>query len=80
MSVIGAVRRAVVARGRGSQEAAVANARAACTDVSRRRVERAEVDAFLALAWGARERRAADVTTKDDRRHGLDPAGRRTGR
>ncbi|NUS58124.1 MAG: hypothetical protein HOV66_25225 [Streptomycetaceae bacterium] len=51
MSVFGAVRRAVVACGRGSQEAAVANARMACTDLSRRRVERAEVEAFLALAW-----------------------------
>jgi hypothetical protein len=51
MSVFGAVRRAVVASGRGSQAAAVANARAACTDLSRRRVERAEVDAFLAQAW-----------------------------
>jgi hypothetical protein len=51
MTVFGAVRRVVVASGRGSQAAAVANARAACTDLSRRRVERAEVDAFLALAW-----------------------------
>jgi hypothetical protein len=65
MSVFGAVRRAVVASGRGSQATALANARAACTDLSRRRVERAEVDAFLALAWasppasaGRRHRRA----------------------
>jgi len=50
MSVFGAVRRVVVQSGRGSHEAAVANARAACTEISRRRVERAEVESFLALA------------------------------
>jgi hypothetical protein len=45
-----------------SQEQAVANARVACTDLSRRRVEREEVELFLAqLAVGpaAVARRAA---------------------
>jgi hypothetical protein len=81
MSVLGAMRRVVVASGRSSHEVAVANARAACTEASRRRVERAEVEAFLARVGplqGRLDRPAPPrrLSIRDD----LDPAGRRTGR
>jgi hypothetical protein len=41
------------------QERAIANARAACTSLSRRRVEREDVELFLA-AHAARASRATD--------------------